>query len=84
LNGFGFGTERVRGSELVEENLRVAADHGEQIIEIVSDSSGETADRFHFLRLTKLVFENAAFCDVFGDGFENVGGLIFAGYRRGR
>jgi len=53
LNGFGFGTERVRGSELVEENLRVAADHGEQIIEIVSDSSRDGRP-LPFLRLTKL------------------------------
>jgi len=46
----------------------------------VSDASGETADGLHFLRLAELIFEDAAFGDVFGDGFENVGGLIFAGY----
>ena len=69
---------------MVEQNLGVAADDDEQIVEVVSDASGEAADGFHFLGLAELVFEDAAFGDVFGDGFENVGGLVVHWRRRGR
>src|SRR6202167_6613012 len=80
LNGFGLGVEWIIGRKLIEENLGVAADDHEQIVEIVSDASGETTDRFHFLRLTELIFEDATLGDVFGDGFEDIGG---AGIGRG-
>src|SRR5207302_7374701 len=43
-------------------------------------AAGEAADGLHFLGLAELVFENAALGDVFGDGFEDVGGLVAAGY----
>src|SRR5271170_290735 len=80
LNGFRLNVQRISGSELVEENLGVAADHHEQIVEVVSDAAGETADGFHFLGLAELVFEDAALGDVFGDGFEDFGGMIFTGH----
>ena len=79
LNGFGFGMQRVAGSELVEQNFGVAADDHEQIVEVVSDAAGEAADGFHFLGLAELIFEDAALGDVFGDGFEDVGGFVAAG-----
>jgi hypothetical protein len=44
----------------------VPLDHGEDIVEIVGHSTGELADRFHFLGLAQLVFELAAFRDVAG------------------
>ena len=65
--------------ELVEQDLGVAADDHEQIVEVVSDAAGEAADGFHFLGLAELIFEDAALGDVFGDGFEDVGGLVAAG-----
>ncbi len=65
---------------MVEEDFGVSADDGEQIVGVVGDASGEAADGFHFLRLTELIFEDAALGDVFGDGFENVGGFVTAGY----
>src|SRR5271166_4800554 len=79
LNGFGLGMQSIFGSELIEENFSVAADDHEQIVEVVSDASGETADGFHFLRLTELIFEDATLGDVFGNGFEDVGGLVLGG-----
>jgi hypothetical protein len=79
LNGFGFGVQRMAWRELVEQNLGVAADDHEQIVEVVSDAAGEAADGFHFLGLAELIFEHAALGDVFGDGFENVGGFVAAG-----
>src|ERR1039458_8495743 len=46
----------------------------------MGDATGEAADGFHFLGLAELIFEQATFGDVFGDGFENVGGFVAAGY----
>ena len=49
------------GSELavasVEQGLRVAADHGEQVVEVVGDAAGEAADRLEPLRLAQLLLE---------------------------
>src|SRR5712691_224016 len=78
-NGFGFGVQRMFRSELVEENLGISADDHEEVVEIVSDAAGEAADGFHFLGLAELVLEDTALGDVFGDGFENVGGFVAAG-----
>src|SRR6266446_441089 len=72
--------QRVAEAEVVEEDLGVSADDGEEIVEVVGDAAGEAADGFHFLRLTELIFEDAALGDVFGDGFEDVGGFVAAGY----
>ena len=76
LNGFGFGMQRMAEGELVEHDFGIAADDHEEIVEVVGDAAGEAADGFHFLGLAELVFEHAALGDVFGDGFENVGGLV--------
>src|SRR5258707_15568947 len=78
-NGFRLGVQRMIGSELVEENVSVSADDHEEVVEVVSDAAGEAADGFHFLGLAELVFEDAALGDVFGDGFEDVGGFVAAG-----
>ena len=44
--------QRVGARELVEhEQLRIADDHGEQVVEVVRDAAGELADGFHLLRL---------------------------------
>ena len=39
----------------IEQELAVAANHGEEVIEVVRDTSGEASDGFHFLRLAKLL-----------------------------
>ena len=38
-------------AHLLERELAVAEDDGEQVVEIVGDAAGELADRLHFLRL---------------------------------
>lgn len=38
-------------------HLGVAQDHGEDVVEVVGDSAGEAPDRFHLLRLTKLLLD---------------------------
>src|SRR2546430_9269762 len=39
----------------IQQELAVAANYGEEVIEVVRDTSGEAADGFHFLRLAKLL-----------------------------
>ena len=44
---------RARSSE----QLAVAEDDGEQVVEVVRDAAGEPADRLHLLRLAELLLE---------------------------
>ena len=52
---------RLQGTQ---DELAVAGDDGQQIIEIVRHAAGQHPDSLHFLRLTKLVFKLAASGDV--------------------
>ena len=45
--------------EHVEQKLGVALDDHQEIVEVVSDATGEAADGFHFLRLAELIFSGA-------------------------
>ena len=36
------------------ERLQIAGDHGQQIVEVVCDPTGELADRLHLLRMAEL------------------------------
>ena len=45
--------------EVPQEDLAVAHDHGQQIVEIMREAPGETADGFHLLGLPKLLFAHA-------------------------
>ena len=40
-----------------KQQVTVAADHRQQVIEVVSDTTSQPPDGFHFLRFMKLVFE---------------------------
>jgi len=51
------GPGGIGGLDLIEGEVAVALDDGEEIVEIVRDAAGETAEGVHFLRLAKLVFE---------------------------
>ena len=46
------------------ENLAVADDHAQQIIEVVRDAAGKLAHGFHLLRLAQLFFQQFLFRDV--------------------
>ena len=48
--GVAFG---VRG----EQQLGVSHDHGEQVVEVVSDAAGEAAEGIHLLRLAQLLLK---------------------------
>src|SRR6185369_12092569 len=69
----GIGVAAVGEFERAQEKLAVAIDHGEQIVEVVGDATGEPADGFHLLGLAELVITlakdrlgAAAFGDVAG------------------
>ena len=59
--GVGVAVERAA------EQVGVAADDGEQVVEVVGDPAGEPADRFHLLRLPELFLEPLAVGDVLVD-----------------
>ena len=52
---------------LLADELEVAEDHGQQIVEVVGDAAGELADRLHLLRFAQHPFGLGAFGHV-GDG----------------
>ena len=53
-DGFGVGPEGIPGGKASEEEAAIAIDDREQIIEVVGDTTGETADGLHFLGLDEL------------------------------
>ena len=48
------GQRRVAGGQFPCQ-FQIAADDGQQIVEVVRHATGQVADRFHFLRLPKLI-----------------------------
>ena len=48
---------------VVTKHIRRAADHGEQVVEVVGDAASELADGLHLLRLAQLLLE----CQALGD-----------------
>jgi hypothetical protein len=58
---------RVNGifrNNLALEQFAVAGDHCEKVIEIVSNASGQAANRIHFCSLAQLGFQTPAFADI--------------------
>ena len=47
----------VLHSELVEKQVAIAENGGEKIVKVMSDATGELAERFHLLRPNELVLE---------------------------
>ena len=54
------GPTSSASSMLVFEQRRLALDHGQQVVEIVSHAAGQLADGFHLLRLPQLRLETGA------------------------
>src|SRR3954469_14388474 len=57
-------------SETVHDEIGVSADRDEEVVEIVRDTAGEPAERFHLLRLPQLLLEALPLSQVFDDGDE--------------
>jgi hypothetical protein len=73
--------QRVIGAKLLEQQLAVAQDPGEQVVEVVRDAAGKLADRFHLLGVAQLLlappegrFTRTLLGDVLGecDGAEDL------------
>src|SRR5690606_40933015 len=58
------GAERAVRVEAAGDELRVAQDHGEHVVEVVGDAPGELPHRFHLLGLAELFLEGPALVDV--------------------
>ena len=52
--------ERVLGGQAFDNQLRVSLDHREQVIEVVSDTARQPAQRFHLLRTGEALLRAAA------------------------
>ena len=59
---------RVRLGDGIQQNLAIAVDDGQQVIEIVRDASGQHAHRFHFGGLPELFFEPIALGHILEHG----------------
>ncbi len=64
----------------VEGQLGVAADDGEQVVEVVGDTSREAPQRVHLLGLQQLGGELALFGDVFDHGSTVGGHTVFVAH----
>jgi hypothetical protein len=56
--------QRVFKPHLFQQEGGTAVDDGQQIVEIVSNPAGQTADAFHLVGLAQLVFELFVFGDI--------------------
>jgi hypothetical protein len=59
ITGFGIRLEPVG------QKAAVSLDDREQIVEVMGDTSCQSADRLHFLRLAELFLEEMAFGDIY-------------------
>ena len=50
--------------DVVEQQIAVAEDRGQEIIEVVRDAAGQLAERFHLLRTQHLILQLLALGDV--------------------
>src|SRR5207245_2121992 len=57
-------------TQIVQHHAAVAADYGEQVVEVVRHAAGQPADGFHLLRLAELLFQLPALGDIDTDAAE--------------
>src|SRR4051812_48989159 len=50
-----------------KNEIAIAKDRGEKVVEIVGGTAGQLAERFHFLRATKLILQLFALGDIHQD-----------------
>ena len=55
-NGPYRGTRDADFRDDVQQDIAVADDNGQQVVEIVGDAAGHSADRLHLLGLPQLLF----------------------------
>src|SRR6266516_7833106 len=57
----------IRGGEVLEEEVRIARDRREDVVEVVRDAARQPAHRFHLLGLPQLLLELNALRDIAPD-----------------
>ena len=63
--------------QLVDQEMRIAQDRRQQVVEVMGDPAGEPSDRLHLLRLPQLRFERVLRADVGRDAEQPApGGVI--------
>ena len=72
------GPQRAAGFQGAQQQFAVAQDRRQEIVEVMSHSTGESADRFHFLRLLELLFESLALSDVGRDAQDVIGRAVLS------
>ena len=55
LDDLDLAPARVVGAQLAHEHDAPARNHGDEVVEVVSDTAGQTADRLHLLGLQELL-----------------------------
>src|SRR5579864_8274570 len=78
LNGAALLEQRARRIQLRQNDLCIATDDHQQVVEVVSHTTGQASNGFHLLRLAELILERTAVGHILGDGFQNVRRLIGA------
>ena len=63
----GVLTTGIGGAEVLEQEIRVAGDGREDVVEVVGNAARQAADRFHLLGLAQLLLELDALRDVAPD-----------------
>ena len=61
------GPQRIARAQLAEQQLAVAVDHRQQVVEVVRHAARQPPDRFHLLRLLELGFQRLALGNVMRD-----------------
>ena len=67
---------RLVVADLLERQLGVADEGGEEVVEVVRDAAGQPAERVHLLGLPKLIFQALSFGDVARDTQHRGQGLV--------
>ena len=60
------------GLHLLQQYFCIAANHHEEIIEIVRHPAGQASHSFHLLCLAELIFQHPPFRDVFGNDLQDL------------
>ncbi len=79
----GGGLE-LRVVDFIEQDLRIAEDDGQEIVEVVGDAAGQMPERFHLLRLPELQLHLDALRLIGEDADEMRGGAVRVADRRDR
>ena len=58
---------RLAWLQVREQQIAVAQDDGQQVVEVVGHAAGKPPDRLHLLRLTQLVLQSLAVREIEGD-----------------